>query len=82
MWIRQLSLVTVVVSLSAVAAQAKVQHLTPAAPLTPEQTELIESSFAREKVTIEEIQKHTPLVQTYIQNTRPDAKLYSDADIG
>ena len=57
MWIQKLSLITVVVSLSAVAAQAKVQHLTPAAPLTPEQTELIEKSFAREKVTIEEIQR-------------------------
>jgi hypothetical protein len=37
----------------------------------------VEKSFAREKVTIEEIQKHVPLVQTYIQNTRPDAKLYA-----
>jgi len=77
MWIRKLSLVIVVVSLSAVTALAKVQHLTPAAPLTPEQAELVEKSFAREKVTIEEIQKHIPLVQTYIQNTRPDAKLYA-----
>jgi hypothetical protein len=77
MWLRKTSLVTVVVSLSAVASQAKVQHLTPAAPLTPEQAELVGKSFAREKVTIEEIQKHIPLVQTYIQNTRPDAKLYA-----
>jgi hypothetical protein len=77
MWLRKILLVTVVVSLSAVASQAKVQHLTPAAPLTPEQAELVGKSFAREKVTIEEIQKHIPLVQTYIQNTRPDAKLYA-----
>ena len=77
MWIRKLSFVTVVLSLSAVGAQAKVQHVTAAAALTPEQTELVEKSFAREKVTIEEIQKHIPLVQTYIQNTRPDAKLYA-----
>ncbi len=77
MWIRTLSLVTVVVSLAAAPTQAKVQHPTSAAPLTAEQAELVEKSFAREKVTIEEIQKHIPLVQTYIQNTRPDAKLYA-----
>ncbi len=77
MWTRRLSFVTVVLSLSAVTAQAKVQHVTPTAALTPEQAELVEKSFAREKVTIEEIQKHIPLVQTYIQNTRPDAKLYA-----
>jgi hypothetical protein len=77
MWTRTLYFVTVVLSLSAVSAQAKVQHATTTVALTPEQTELVEKSFAREKVTIEEIQKHIPLVQTYIQNTRPDAKLYA-----
>ena len=77
MWTRRFSFVTVVLSLSALSAQAKVQHAIAAPALTPEQTELVEKSFAREKVTIEEIQKHIPLVQTYIQNTRPDAKLYA-----
>jgi hypothetical protein len=77
MWMQRFYFVTVVLSLSAVSAQGKVQHATGVAALTPEQTELVEKSFAREKVTIEEIQKHIPLVQTYIQNTRPDAKLYA-----
>jgi hypothetical protein len=77
MWTRKFCFVTVVMSLTTVVAQAKVPHVTAAAPLTPEQVALVEKSFAREKVTIEEIQKHIPLVQTYIQNTRPDAKLYA-----
>ena len=77
MWTRKFYFVTVVMSLTTVVAQAKVPHVTAAAPLTPEQVALVEKSFAREKVTIEEIQKHIPLVQTYIQNTRPDAKLYA-----
>src|SRR5580704_11314722 len=49
----------------------------PAVPLTAEQTALIEKAVAQEKVTVKQIQKSTPLVQTYIQNMRPDPKLYS-----
>jgi hypothetical protein len=75
MLIRPLYFVTVVLSFSAISAQA--QRAAATAGLTPEQTALVEKSSAREKVTIEEIQKHIPLVQTYIQNTRPDAKLYA-----
>jgi hypothetical protein len=42
----------------------------------PEQAALVEKAIAREKVLIKNIQQRTPLVETYIQNTRPDVKLY------
>ena len=44
--------------------------------LTPEQAALVQRAIAREKVLIQNIQKRTPLVETYIQDTRPDLKLY------
>src|ERR1700722_739734 len=44
--------------------------------LTPEQAALVQKAIAREKVIIENIQKRTPLVETYIQELRPDDKLY------
>src|ERR1039457_1035081 len=45
-------------------------------PLSPEQAALVEKAIGREKVLIKNIQQRTPLVETYIQNTRPDVKLY------
>ena len=48
----------------------------PAHPLTAEQAALVERAVGREKVLIKSIQQRTPLVETYIQNTRPDVKLY------
>jgi hypothetical protein len=44
--------------------------------LTPEQAALVERAIGREKVLIKAIQQRTPLVETYIQDTRPDVKLY------
>jgi hypothetical protein len=44
--------------------------------LTPEQAALVERAIGREKVLIKAIQQRTPLVETYIQNTKPDVKLY------
>jgi len=44
--------------------------------LTAEQAALVQRAIAREKVLIREIQQRTPLVETYIQDTRPDQKLY------
>jgi hypothetical protein len=44
--------------------------------LTPEQAALVERAITREKALIKEIQQRTPLVETYIQDTRPDVKLY------
>ncbi len=44
--------------------------------LTPEQTAVVQRAIAREKVLIRNIQLRTPIVETYIQDTRPDASLY------
>jgi hypothetical protein len=44
--------------------------------LTAEQSALVGYAVAREKVLIKNIQQRTPLVETYIQDTLPDAKLY------
>ena len=59
-----------------VCSQEQPRH-TLVSPLTNEQSTLVEKAVAREKVTIKAIQKRTPLVETYIQNMRPDAKLYA-----
>ena len=45
-------------------------------PLTPEQSALVDKAIGQEKVLIQSIRKRTPLVETYIQNTKPDVKLY------
>ena len=45
-------------------------------PLTPEQAALVQKAIGQEKILIKAIQQRTPLVETYIQNTRPDVKLY------
>jgi hypothetical protein len=45
--------------------------------LTPEQAALVQRAIQQEKVLIKNIQQRTPLVETYIQNTRPDVKLYA-----
>src|SRR5271168_660665 len=44
--------------------------------LTPVQSALVDKAIAREKVIIKNIQERTPLVETYIQEMRPDDKLY------
>jgi hypothetical protein len=40
--------------------------------LTPAQSALIDKAIVREKGVIEALKKRTPLVETYIQNMRPD----------
>jgi hypothetical protein len=47
------------------------------AQLTAEQAALVQKAVAREKVLIRAIKMRTPLVETYIQNTKPDLKLYA-----
>lgn len=44
--------------------------------LTPAQSDLVNRAIAQEKVVIRNIQQRTPLVETYIQDTRPDPKIY------
>jgi len=47
-----------------------------AQPLTPEQQSLVQKAIGQEKTLINAIRQRTPLVETYIQDLRPDAKLY------
>lgn len=61
------------------AAQAKKnrpREVFPLHPLTPEQKHLVDESMTHEKTVIRQIEKSTPVVQTYIQNMRPDPHLY------
>ncbi|HET6217521.1 MAG TPA: hypothetical protein VFE27_10925 [Acidobacteriaceae bacterium] len=44
-------------------------------PPTPAQAALIDKAVANEKVMMKELQKRVPMVQTYIQNVKPDASL-------
>jgi hypothetical protein len=44
--------------------------------LTVEQSALVDRAVAQEKALIKDIKMRTPLVETYIQDTRPDQKLY------
>ena len=53
------------------------QRFTPTTPLTAEQAALVDKALAREKITIKELQKRAPIVQTYIQNMKPDTQLYA-----
>ncbi len=78
MILRKLWMTSLLLCLTVVAAEAKKERkFEPATPLTAEQSGLIQKAVAREKVTIKAIQKRTPLVETYIQNMRPDLKLYA-----
>lgn len=45
-------------------------------PLTPDQAALVQKSIGQEKILIKAIQQRTPLVETYIQDTKPDVKLW------
>lgn len=57
-------------------AQAHKENLyRRARPLTPFQAAMIDRAIDREHVLIREIQRRTPVVETYIQNTMPDEKL-------
>src|SRR5271168_2602564 len=65
------------ITLGAACAYAKKQpKYEQAHQLTPEQAALVDKAIAQEKVLIKNIQQRTPLVETYIQNTKPDLKLY------
>ena len=68
-------------ALLAATATAGVAHASPFASkkdetagrkLTPGQSALIDKAIAREKVVIKVVRERTPLVETYIQNMKPD----------
>ena len=77
MTFRKISLTLLLITLSVTCAYAKKEpKYEQAHQLTPEQAALVEKAIGREKVLIKSIQQRTPLVETYIQNTKPDIKLY------
>jgi hypothetical protein len=77
MTFRKISLTFLIITLGAACAYAKKEpKYGQARQLTAEQAALVEKAVAREKVLIKSIRQRTPLVETYIQNTRPDVKLY------
>ncbi len=57
--------------------EKKTPKFEPAHQLTADQAALVQKAIAQEKVIIKAIQQRTPLVETYIQDTRPDEKLYT-----
>jgi hypothetical protein len=74
---RKISLTFLTITLCVACAYAKKEpKYEQVHQLTPEQAALVERAIGREKVLIKNIQQRTPLVETYIQNTRPDVKLY------
>ncbi len=74
---RKLPLAFLIITLGVSCAYAKKQpKYEQAHQLTPDQAALVEKAIGREKVLIKNIQQRTPLVETYIQNTKPDIKLY------
>src|SRR5580692_3314054 len=78
MMFRKFSLALLILSLGVGCAYAKKQPKFEAArALTPEQAALVQKAIAQEKVLIKNIQQRTPLVETYIQDTKPDVKLYA-----
>ncbi len=77
MTFRKILFALLILSLGVGLAYAKKQpKYEQARQLTPEQTSLVQRAIAQEKILIKNIQQRTPLVETYIQDTRPDAKLY------
>jgi hypothetical protein len=69
---RKIGLVLLSVSLTAMPAFAKKHQMLELVPLTPDQKALVTRAMAQEKNVVKQIAKHTPVVQTYIQNMRPD----------
>ena len=74
---RKILLLGMTLLLGVPASQAKKEQrgLAPV-PLTPQQQRLVQEAIAREKVIVKQIQRSTPVVQSYIQDMRPDQKLY------
>jgi len=78
MTFRKFPLALLIFSLGVGCAYAKKQpKYGQARQLTAEQAALVQRAIAQEKVLIKNIQQRTPLVETYIQDTRPDVKLYA-----
>jgi hypothetical protein len=77
MTIRKILLTLLIPTMGIACAYAKKEAKDEqAGKLTAEQAALVQKAIAQERVLIENIQLRTPLVETYIQETQPDVKLY------
>ena len=77
MKMRKITLTFLILTLCVACSYAKKQpKYEQSRQLTPEQSALVDKSVQQEKVLIKDIKMRTPLVETYIQDTRPDEKLY------
>ncbi|HWF45880.1 MAG TPA: hypothetical protein VG168_02650 [Bryobacteraceae bacterium] len=75
---RKIWIVGLAMTFSVTAANAKKTHRrVTTLPLTAQQSALIQKAIGREHATVAIIRKSTPVVQTYIQNMRPDPTLYA-----
>jgi hypothetical protein len=78
MMFRKIPLTFLILTMGVTCAYAKKQpKYEQARQLTADQAALVQRAIAQEKVLIRNIRLRTPLVETYIQDTRPDVKLYS-----
>ncbi len=77
MTFRKIPLTFLILTMGVTCAYAKKQpKYEQARQLTADQAALVQRAIAQEKVLIKNIRLRTPLVETYIQDTRPDVKLY------
>ena len=77
MTFRKIPLTFLILTMGVACAYAKKQpKYEQARQLTADQAALVQRAIAQEKVLIKNIQLRTPLVESYIQDTRPDVKLY------
>ena len=77
MTFRKIPLTFLILTMGVASAHAKKEpKYEQARQLTADQAALVQRAIAQEKVLIKNIQLRTPLVETYIQDTRPDVKLY------
>ena len=72
---RNICFCALLIIFSTLAAQAKKPHIMSLTPPTPEQAALIDRASAQEKKMAGELRKRIPMVQTYIQNLKPDSEL-------
>jgi hypothetical protein len=71
-----LTLLLIILSVTSANAKNKEPKYSQVHQLTPEQAALVEKAIGQEKALIKNIQQRTPLVETYIQDTMRDIKLY------
>src|SRR5579872_3899053 len=57
-------------------AKSKEHRVQQPIPLTPQQQRRVPEAIAREKVIVKQVEKSTPVVQSYIQDMKSDPTLY------